>query len=131
MFRTKKSNWNIISAAPETHKNDLIKNLIEQNQVYDIDVIDKWISKEFFNNFIGIVSLFQSIKLIDDSIVIYADISDKGIKEFTITSKTYTKDIFDKIVNLILDFEDKTDIKLIYYYISEKQMKNPKGLYKL
>ena len=129
MFRTKKNNWNIISAAPENHKNDLIKNLIEQNQIYDTDIIDKWVSKEIFNLF-DVLSLFQSIKRIDDSIVIYADITVNGVKEFTITSKLYTKDIFDKITSLIIDYKDKTDIELIYYYISEKQMYNSEGLFK-
>ena len=129
MFRTKKNNWNIISAAPENHKNDLIKNLIEQNQIYDTDIIDKWVSKEIFNLF-DVLSLFQSIKRIDDSIVIYADITVNGVKEFTITSKLYTKDIFDKITSLIIDYKDNTDIELIYYYISEKQMYNSEGLFK-
>lgn len=123
MLLTTKTNWNVISSAPETHKNDLLKNLIEQNQICDINFIENWISKEFFNTFTGIISLFQSIKQIENSIVIYVDISENGINEFTVTSKIYQKDILDKIINLILNYEDKTGIELLYYYIAESEMK--------
>lgn len=127
-LRIKKRNWKVLRNAPYSHKETLLKALIisaDQEKVFDSKKVDLWFGVETGIN-ISLINLVSDFKSIENSIKVYFDYSAKKVQpEIIITSAEYKKDIFDAIMDLVFEYENKTDVTPEFYYIAEKQL--PQG----
>lgn len=128
MTKTKKNNnaiWQTAGkSASEKSKNKLIEMLIESSGMYDtVSIFNGWITKENSNSF-HIIKTFSDIKKIQSNIAIYYQTKYDLISEIIISSCPYTKAIYEQIVSLFMDLEDKTGREYNYYYVASEKITN-------
>lgn len=126
MTKTKKTN-NVIwqsagKSASGNSKNKLIEMLIESSELYETaSVFNCWITKENINSGY-IFKTFSNIKKIQSNIVVYYRTKNDLINEIIISSSPYTKEIYEQIVCLFMDLEDKTGREYNYYYVASEKI---------
>lgn len=126
MTKTKKNN-NVIwqsagKSASEKSKNKLIEMLIESSELCEtISIFNGWITKENYNS-VYIVKTFSDIKEIQSNMAIYYRTKCDLISEIVISSCPYTKAIYEQIVSLFMDLEDKTGREYNYYYVANDKI---------
>lgn len=106
-------------SAPETSKNKLVESLLDICET--IPNLNNWITRETFNA-MNIFQIFINIKKIHQSISIYYNIKNNYINEIIISSSPYTKEIYDRIVEIFMDFEDETGREYNYYYVDSQKI---------
>lgn len=118
--------WNISGInAPEEHKNLLIKSVIESYEntgFLDPRILDGWMSIETNNVLNKISQIIGEIKNIDKNIFIYVQFQNYMINKMIITSPEYQNLLFDKITDIVMDYESDTGRRLDFYYTDQANL---------
>lgn len=80
--------------------------------------------KESLDN---IKPLLEKLSLIECS-TIFLEHSEDFITAIIVSTPDFTKEIFDKITEIILCFEDDNDKYIDYYYVADNQIKDKSSL---
>ncbi len=113
------------SHEPVPEKNRLIETCLKCADVVPFDrLFREWTVTGISRLFTATTQLIDNIKAISSDIIVYATTVDAGIEELIVTTTTFEKDVFDKITDYILEYEDCSKRRIYYYYAAAEDLKH-------